>query len=88
MTMISGGGAVMTMVAMTVGVWAAATPTAQPARTAEAQKTLDVTQYGAAGKRGDSSTKAIQDAHRCLREHGWRDRLHSTWREHEPVRSG
>ncbi|HET9011657.1 MAG TPA: glycosyl hydrolase family 28-related protein, partial [Gemmatimonadaceae bacterium] len=62
MTMISGGRAGIRTAALALGLWATSISAAQPARTAAAQKTFDVTQYGATGRRGDSATKAIQDA--------------------------
>jgi polygalacturonase len=49
-------------VVIAVGAWAASLSAGQPTRMAAAQKTFDVTQYGATGKRADSATKAIQDA--------------------------
>ena len=44
------------------GAWLASMPGVLERRVAAAQKTFDVTQYGATGKRADSATRAIQDA--------------------------
>ena len=57
-----GDRAVSRAVVIAVGAWAASLSAGQPTRMAAAQKTFDVTQYGATGKRADSATKAIQDA--------------------------
>jgi polygalacturonase len=60
--MISGGRALMRTLAVAIGLWATSLSAVQPTRLGAPQKTFDVTQYGATGKRGDSATKAIQEA--------------------------